>query len=136
MRSDTATNSRPPAVVVRATKSRMALFALPSFHDGSGSLCAKAARVAATMLAVASPRTNERRSILPLCLRRLPTLPRLALRVICGGAWLGAHKTAHRFTALDVTESLELVCVRVEGKNDSGKHDHIARGCLPAGRLR
>src|SRR5882724_6919161 len=111
MRSGTATNSRPPAVVVRATKSRIALFAVPSFHDGSGSFCAKAARFAPATLAAASPRTNERRSMLPFRQHRLPTLARRLLHVIYGRAWRGIHEQVNRIAALDCAESGELVLV-------------------------
>ena len=38
MRSSSGTNFAPPASVVTRTKSTMACFAGPSFHEGSGSL--------------------------------------------------------------------------------------------------
>src|SRR6516165_573677 len=63
MRSGTSTKSRLPAEVVRDTKSRIAIFTVPSFQDGSGSFCPKAARVAAAIPTATTPRPNERRSI-------------------------------------------------------------------------
>ena len=42
MRSAGGTNCGLPCVVVACTKSTMAFFAGPSFHDGSGSVCARA----------------------------------------------------------------------------------------------
>src|SRR5437763_4871905 len=91
MRSGTGTNSRPPAVVVRATKSRMALFAPPSFHDGSGSFCAKPARLTTTIPAAASPKPNERRSMPTPPLRQTPTVLSRACTVICADAWPTYH---------------------------------------------
>src|SRR5690349_14686008 len=43
MRSEAGTNSAPPVVVTRATNAEMAVFAGPSFHDGSGSTAAAGA---------------------------------------------------------------------------------------------
>src|ERR1700748_187457 len=63
MRSGTGTKSRLPAEVVRDTKSRIAFFGAPSFHDGSGSFCPKAVRVAETIPTATTRRPNERRSI-------------------------------------------------------------------------
>src|SRR5690349_21113674 len=54
MRSATGTKSGLPAVVVRATKSRMALFGAVSFHDGSGSTCARTTAVLTTQLVIAA----------------------------------------------------------------------------------
>ena len=39
MRCGTGTKSVPPSVVVRLTKSTIAVFAAPSFHEGSASVC-------------------------------------------------------------------------------------------------
>src|SRR6185295_18657108 len=41
MRSVGGTNCAPPCVVVACTKSTIAFFAAPSFHEGSGSACAE-----------------------------------------------------------------------------------------------
>jgi hypothetical protein len=43
------TKSSEPSRVTAVTKSRIDCFALPSFHDGSGSLCANAGPAASTI---------------------------------------------------------------------------------------
>ncbi len=65
MRSGTGTKSDPPTAVARGTKSRIACLTGPSFHDGSGSACAKDG-TAGNKLAAARPATNDLRCMLSL----------------------------------------------------------------------
>ena len=65
MRSATGTNSLPPFVVTRATKSVIDFFVAPSFQDGSGSppgVCAEAPPGRKSP-AAAMAATSERRVI-------------------------------------------------------------------------
>src|SRR5712691_949551 len=61
MRSPGGTKAGLPCVVVACTNLRIACFAGPSFHEGSGSVCARACAARASPLARTSTEVNSRR---------------------------------------------------------------------------
>src|SRR5262245_65994822 len=66
MRSAGGTKTAPPCVVTLATKSVIDFLTGPSFHDGSGSLCANARPPATAQSTVASSATKARREIVSM----------------------------------------------------------------------
>src|SRR5882757_7754649 len=74
MRSAGTTKSGPPTVVTLATKSMIAVFAGPSFHDGKGSTWAKVTTVPVRKNhAVARARKQDRRRIVDTLIGWLTT---------------------------------------------------------------